>query len=42
MRHRYLQRFEPDPARPGWHDLRVRLRGAKGRLAARPGYWIEP
>jgi len=42
MRHRYLLRFEPDPPRAGWHDLRVRLRGARGRVAARPGYWIEP
>ena len=42
MRHRYLLRFDPEPARAGWHRLRVRLRGAKGRLSARPGYWIEP
>jgi VWFA-related protein len=42
MRHRYLLRFDPDHPRPGWHRLRVRLRGAKGELSARPGYWIAP
>jgi VWFA-related protein len=42
MRHRYLLRFDPDHPRAGWHSLRVRLRGAKGKLSARPGYWIEP
>ena len=42
MRHRYLLRFDPDPPRAGWHRLRVRLRGAKGDLSARPGYWIAP
>ena len=42
MRHRYLLRFEPESSRPGWHRLRVRLLGAKGALAARPGYWVEP
>jgi VWFA-related protein len=42
MRHRYLLRFDPDQPRAGWHRLRVRLRGAKGKLSARPGYWIGP
>jgi VWFA-related protein len=42
MRHRYLLRFDPSAPREGWHRLDVRLRGAKGTLSARPGYWREP
>jgi VWFA-related protein len=42
MRHRYLLRFDPSRPTDGWHRLDVRLRGAKGDLSARPGYWIEP
>jgi VWFA-related protein len=39
---RYLLRFEPAPsAHPGWHRLEVKLRGAKGALRARPGYWLD-
>ena len=39
MRHRYLLRFEPSVARPGWHRLQVRLRGVQGGVEARPGYF---
>jgi VWFA-related protein len=40
IRARYVLRFTPDVAgQPGWHALGVRLRGRKGELLARPGYW---
>jgi VWFA-related protein len=43
MRRRYLLRFEPaDGGKAGWHRLEVRLKGAKGEVRARPGYWVEP
>lgn len=42
MHRRYLLRFEPSAMRPGWHRLEVRLHGAKGRVATRPGYWLAP
>ena len=41
MRSRYVLRFErPRDARPGWHRLEVKLRGAKGDVLARRGYFI--
>lgn len=42
MRQRYLLRFEPSAPRPGWHRLEIRLRGARGDVRARPGYWMSP
>jgi VWFA-related protein len=42
MRRRYLLRFEPAGGKAGWHRLEVRLKGAKGEVQARPGYWVEP
>ena len=42
MRRRYLLRFEPAGGRSGWHRLEVRLKGVKGEVQARPGYWVEP
>jgi VWFA-related protein len=42
-RTRYLLSFSPDgPSRPGWHELKIRLRGAKGELRARRGYFRRP
>lgn len=39
MRARYLLSYQPKgPARPGWHELRVRLRSGKGTVKARAGY----
>jgi VWFA-related protein len=41
MRSRYVLRFErPADARPGWHRLEVKLKGAKGDLLARRGYFV--
>jgi VWFA-related protein len=40
MNTRYVLRFEPDVrARAGWHRLDVRLRGGKGEVRARRGYF---
>jgi Ca-activated chloride channel family protein len=40
VRGRYLLTYTPPrPARPGWHDLQVRLHGVKGDVLARPGYF---
>lgn len=42
-RTRYLLNFVPEGAsRPGWHELKVRLRGVKGELRARRGYYRRP
>jgi VWFA-related protein len=41
FRSRYRLRYEPSGvARAGFHRLQVRLRSAKGRVRARPGYWV--
>ncbi len=41
MRSRYVLRFErPPDARPGWHRLEVKLKGAKADLLARRGYFV--
>lgn len=41
MGHRYLLRYEPSGVkREGWHQLEVRLRGQKGDVQARRGYWV--
>jgi VWFA-related protein len=43
LRGRYLLTYTPPrPARAGWHDLEVRLRGRKGDVLARPGYFRRP
>jgi VWFA-related protein len=41
MRARYLLVYTPAslPA-PGWHDVKVRLKGARGDVRARPGYFV--
>lgn len=41
MGHRYVLRFEPSGVkREGWHRLEVKLRGQKGEVQARRGYWV--
>lgn len=38
---RYVLRYEPQGvARDGWHELSVKLKGSKGRVQARRGYWV--
>ena len=40
MNSRYVLRFEPAAgAAPGWHKVQLRLRGAKGEVRARAGYF---
>ncbi len=40
MNSRYVLRFEPAAgAAPGWHPIQLRLRGAKGDVRARAGYF---
>ena len=43
MRSRYLLSFLPQrPVRPGWHELRVRLRNGSADITARRGYFVTP
>jgi Ca-activated chloride channel family protein len=40
MNTRYVLRYDPGPdAKPGHHRIEVRLKGAKGDVRARQGYW---
>lgn len=40
MSHRYILRYEPQGVeRPGWHRIEIKLRGVKGDVQARSGYW---
>jgi VWFA-related protein len=40
MRARYLVTFYPDgPRRPGWHELKIGVKG-RGDVKARPGYYL--
>jgi tight adherence protein B len=41
MSHRYVLRYEPQGVqREGWHRIEVKLRGQKGEVQARHGYWV--
>jgi VWFA-related protein len=41
MRGRYRLRYEPvGVTKPGWHELRVKLRSGRGDITARPGYYV--
>lgn len=41
MSHRYVLRYEPQGVkREGWHRIEIKLRGDKGDVRARPGYWV--
>jgi VWFA-related protein len=43
LKNRYLLAYEPRAdARPGWHELKVRLRNVKGSARARRGYYRSP
>jgi VWFA-related protein len=42
VKSRYLLRFDPTVARPGWHALEVKLRTRKGDVRARKGYFAAP
>jgi hypothetical protein len=43
LRARYLLTYYPGGvARDGWHDVKVTLKGARGDVTARPGYFISP
>jgi len=41
LRARYLIAYYPSGvARDGWHDVKVRIKGARGDVTARPGYFV--
>lgn len=41
MRARYLLVYTPKGVpTPGWHDVKVRLKGVRGDVQARPGYFV--
>ena len=43
MGHRYVLRYEPQGVkREGWHRIEIRLRGARGEMQARRGFWVAP
>jgi VWFA-related protein len=43
LRSRYLLTYFPTGvAREGWHDVKVTLKGARGDVIARPGYFVPP
>jgi VWFA-related protein len=43
MGHRYVLRYEPEGVkREGWHRIELRLRGEKGDVQSRRGYWVPP
>ncbi len=42
LRARYLLTYYPvGVTRTGWHDLKVSLKGARGDVTARPGYFVS-
>jgi VWFA-related protein len=43
LRARYLLTYTPQGvASSGWHEVKVRLKGARGDVRARPGYFVPP
>jgi VWFA-related protein len=40
LRNRYLLTYYPSNSQPGWHDVKVSLRNARGTVTARPGYVV--
>jgi VWFA-related protein len=43
LRARYLLTYYPTGvAAEGWHDVKVTLKGARGDVTARPGYYVPP
>jgi len=42
MRARYLLTYSPsDPQNPGWHQIKVSLKGARGDVIAKQGYFVQ-
>lgn len=42
MRARYLLTYSPSgPRKPGWHQIKVSLKGARGEVIAKQGYFVE-
>jgi VWFA-related protein len=42
MRARYLLTYSPSgPQKPGWHQLKVSLKGARGDVIAKQGYFVR-
>jgi Ca-activated chloride channel homolog len=42
MRARYLLTYSRSgPRKPGWHQIKVALKGARGEVIAKPGYFVE-
>jgi hypothetical protein len=38
---RYVLRYSPENVpRPGWHKVELKLRGKKGEVHTRSGYWV--
>lgn len=43
LRSRYLLTYYPQAvAREGWHNVKVTLKGARGEVTARQGYFVPP
>ena len=41
MRARYLLTYTPaGPQQPGWHQIKVSLKGARGDVIAKQGYFV--
>jgi hypothetical protein len=41
MRERYVLRYAPENVtRAGWHKIALRLKGQKGEVRTRNGYWV--
>jgi Ca-activated chloride channel homolog len=42
MRARYLLTYTPSgPQKPGWHEIKVSLQGARGDVIAKQGYFVQ-
>ena len=42
LRARYLLTYSlTGRKREGWHDVKVTLKGARGEVTARPGYFVQ-
>ena len=42
MRARYLLTYTPaGPQKPGWHQIKVSLKGARGDVIAKQGYFVQ-
>jgi VWFA-related protein len=41
LRSRYLLTYSPTFKDAGWHDVKVTIKGARGQVMARPGYFVS-